>query len=253
MISFVFSNQKGGVGKTALAVHKAFIHAEREEKVLFIDFDAQGNSTSTLKNRSRTVFTAAELFYDEPLNIEAAPGITLIEGTDALSEIDRLNNKVVLNPKNHLKDFLSRFDVCIMDTPPALGLRLIAALIIADYVICPIELSGYSIAGIKKMIQTINGVKSNLNPNLKLLGILPNLVDSRAGLHKKNITELYRHFGDKIINQPLVRRISIQDAVDNRKPVWEIKTGAARVAAKEMRAAMASIDALAKQSARITT
>ena len=219
MLTYSFANQKGGVGKTAFAVHKALAAADAGQRVLFIDFDGQGNSTASLKDRAGlSPFEAIQLFDTKP-----PPGIEA-----ALSE---------------------RFECCVVDTPPTLGLRLVAALTLAHYVFCPFELSSYSVQGIGQMITAIQGVKSKLNPKLEFLGMLPNRVNSRSSAHRAAIKDLYGHFAEYIIMQPMVNRVSVQEAMDQGKAVWELKSGAARAAAKEMRAALDKIDELAAKCA----
>ena len=156
-------------------------------------------------------------------------------------------NSVVELPKKHLARFRDRFDYCVIDTPPTLGLRLIAALTISDFVVSPIELDDYSIQGIQRMIQTINGVRGKLNPKLRFLGMLPNRVNSRAKSHREGIEDLLKNFPEIIIKPPMVQRVAIQQALGEGKAVWEVKNGAARTAATEMRAALKAIDQLAEK------
>ncbi len=252
MQTFTIANQKGGVGKSTFAVHQAFFFADKGAKVLFADFDGQGNSSKTLKGRAIAGFDTIDLFNDgEGSELSAEAGsITLIKGTSALHEVERLANEVVINPRRILKRFEGQFDYCIIDTPPTLGLRLIAALIASDFVICPIDLGMYSTDGIVEMIQLIDKIKASpdLNPALEFLGMVPNRVNSRLEKHRDAITAMYQNFSEFIIKQPLVERGSVQEATDSGMPVWEIEKGSAQVAGREWKAALALVEEYSKRS-----
>ncbi len=246
MKTFAIANQKGGVGKSTFAVHAAFYFAKQGASVLFVDTDGQGNSTKTLSDRALPGFDSIELFNDEQSRqIASEPGkITLLRGTSALHEVERLGTEVVGYPRQGLSQL--NFDYCIIDTPPTLGLRLVSALVVADYVICPVDLGGYSTDGIVEMIQLIEQIRSNpaLNPNLQFLGMVPNHVNSKAKKHREAVRSMYENFADYIIKQPLVERISVQDATDTGRPVWEIKKTDAQVAGREWLSAMKIVEKL---------
>ena len=248
---FTIANQKGGVGKSTFATHQAFYYARKGQAVLCIDMDGQGNSTKTLSSRAEIACDAIKLFRNDALPvIPAEPGaITLIRGTTELNEVERFANTVVELPRTRLQSALDAFDCCIIDTPPTLGLRLIAALLLSDFVICPIDLGSYSTDGVSEMIGLIQKIQGNdkLNPNLQFLGMVPNRVNPRASKHKEAIKTMYRDFADYIIQQPLVERISVQNATDSGRPVWEHKTGSAQVAGKEWRAALDQVNHRARE------
>jgi chromosome partitioning protein len=252
MQTFTIANQKGGVGKSTVAVHQAFYFASKGHKVLFCDCDGQGNSSKTLKERALEGFDTIALFHEgEGPDIPAVSGeITLLKGTSALHEIERLSNEVVVHPRRVLAKYNDQFDYCIIDTPPTLGLRLIASLITSDFVICPVDLGGYSTDGIVEMVQLINKVQSNpdLNPNLQFLGMVPNRVNSRLEKHKEAIKAMYKNFSNYIIKQPLVERGSVQEATDGGLPVWEIQKGSAQTAGREWKAAMALVEEISQRS-----
>lgn len=244
MKTFAIANQKGGVGKSTFAVHAAFYFAEQGASVLFVDTDGQGNSSGTLSERALPGYDAIDLFESgQGRALAPQPGrITLIRGTSALNEVERLDTEVVAYPRAKIAPL--QFDYCIIDTPPTLGLRLIAALVVADYVICPVDLGGYAIDGIVEMIQLIEQIRSNpeLNPGLEFLGMVPNHVNSRATKHREAVRSMYANFADYIIKQPLVERITVQDATESGRPVWEIKRSDAQVAGREWRSAMRIIE-----------
>jgi chromosome partitioning protein len=234
MKSLVVANQKGGVGKTALIAHLAFDFAERGLRVLAIDFDTQGNASYTL--RAQTVIgVASQLFAATVPKVVGKPGISLFRADSALANLDSQELQgAALCLRNNLRSLQDKFDVCLIDTAPALGVRLVAALVSADFVLSPIELEAYSIQGIRMMVSTIANVRKT-NPALKFLGILPSKVDSRNPRHIAHLAELEGAYRAQLIPMPIGLRSSVADALAIGQPVWTIRKTAARKAAQEMR------------------
>lgn len=153
MKTIAIANQKGGVGKTAVACHLAFHLRDAGHKVLFIDLDPQGNASSTLKASAVPNVDAAALFADDLIELTVRDGITLLGANAALADLERADPKVIGHFREHMTAWSAAFDFAIIDTAPTLGLRMSAALIVADFVLCPIELESYSIQGITNMLQ----------------------------------------------------------------------------------------------------
>jgi chromosome partitioning protein len=233
MKTITIGNQKGGVGKSTIAVNLAFYLEDKGYKVLFCDVDGQGNSSSTLEKNRKVNFNSSELFT-QPITISSEESICVLKGTDNLSQIDRMDYKQIITQfTNNLKSNSTNFDFCIIDTAPSLNLRLIAALTASDYVLCPIELSEWSLKGIQKMISTISSVKKKYNSGLNFIGMLPNRVNSRSKNHQQALRTLISKYPDHILNAYIVNRAPIADAIDKGVPVWENKSGNAREASKE--------------------
>lgn len=240
MKTLVVANQKGGVGKSTLTVHLAWYAAELGARVLIIDLDSQGNSSSTLQEYACDV-DASELF------LEAAPGsvpanqVVLIKGDTKLVDVDRLPAAIAGHFTKHVAALRSQFDLCIIDTAPAAGLRQVAALIAANYVVSPIELETYSIQGITSMMQTIYGVKQRFNKSLTFLGMLPSRFNSHSPSQKSALAEILKAYPKLVFPLAIGLRTSIADAVTDRVPVWRVSKTAAREAGREMKAALAAI------------
>lgn len=241
MKTVVIANQKGGVGKTAVACHLAFHLRDMDKRVLFIDLDNQGNASSTLKAAASGV-PASELFTkDTPPELDVRPGITLVEADMPLADLERANPQVIETFRNNLRALADHFDFAVIDTPPTLGLRMTAALIAANFVLCPIELESYSIQGITRMLQTIFGVRERFNPGLTFLGMLPNRFNSHSASQKTNLDELLASYAHLMITARIGNRSSISDALGAGVPVWEIPKTAARDAGKEIKAVMETV------------
>jgi chromosome partitioning protein len=235
MKTLVVANQKGGVGKTAILVHVAFDFADRGLRVLVIDLDTQGNASYTLRNRT-IAGDASSLFTPNAKQVVGAPGITLYRADSALADIEKHDLQgAASHLRSNIKRLAEDFDVCLIDTAPALGVRLVAALFSADFVVSPIELEAYSLQGIRMMVATIGNVKRS-NPSLKFLGILPSKVDSRNPRHTLHLCELQKAYPSDILPTVIGLRSSVADALANGQPVWTNPKTAARKATKEMRA-----------------
>ena len=242
MKTLVVANQKGGVGKTATAVHLAFnFFEDKGLRVAFIDLDTQGNASFSLQDFDSGC-TASELFDKGPDNIkvkfgglEGGPIISLISSDPVLADMEKRSigeTKKAFN--ENLKALSAYFDVVLVDTAPSLGVGMAVALYAADYVLSPIEMEVYSIQGIKKMLTAISNIRKE-NTKLKFLGMMPNRVDGRSQRHKRHLEELQAAYPQLMTPVKIGLRSSIADALANCVPVWKIKKTAARKAAQEVR------------------
>jgi chromosome partitioning protein len=231
----VTANQKGGVGKTSILVHLAFDFAERGMKVAVLDLDTQGNASYTLQHY-RSGALASSFLTGGGGSVPVADGLVLIESDPGLANMEKMSLAEAGQNFRKAVECLdgSGFDVCLVDTAPSLGVTMGAALLVADYVLSPIELEAYSIQGIKKMITTIANIRQG-NPKLQFLGMVPSKVDSRNPRHVRHLEELNHAYSKLMIPVAVGLRSSIADALASGVPVWKIKKTAARKAAKEMR------------------
>jgi chromosome partitioning protein len=243
MKTLVVAQQKGGVGKTSNLVHIAFDFVERGLRVAVIDLDTQGNASFTLKAFS-SGYHASRLFdhkgkelaeffgrlSDEPL-------LSLIESDAELANMEKRNltDTAAIFKENIQALENIGFDVVLVDTAPALGVSLAAALYSADHVLSPIELEAYSIQGIKKMMTTIANVRKS-NPKLKFMGMVASKVDARNPRHVRHNNELKAAYPQLMLPTSVGLRSSIADALASGVPVWKIKKTSARKATQEIRA-----------------
>lgn len=234
----VVANQKGGVGKTANIIHLAFYLAEQGKKVLFVDLDTQANATYTLdKYKDQGQQKASHLFMTtfDSNNIIAEQNIYLMPGDSSLADLEKQDLSLAAkNFRDNIASLEDKFDYCLIDTAPSLGVRMTSALVVSHFVVSPIELETYSIQGIKLMLTTIKQVKK-FNPNINFLGMVASKVDRRNPRHVKHLEELITAYPDLILPQTIGLRSSVADAIAQGVPVWKIRKTAARVAAKEIK------------------
>src|SRR5439155_4070058 len=161
-----------------------------------IDLDSQRNTSKTLQQFDGGI-AASELFQAAPIAVplERTEPLVLFPGGKALIDLERARPDVVIPAfRQQIAALEQRFDACVIDTPPALGLRMSAALIAAHYVACPIELEEYSIDGVTDMLKTVFGVRQKYNPRLRLLGIIANRFNPHSPRQKEALASLIAHY-----------------------------------------------------------
>jgi chromosome partitioning protein len=245
MKTLVTAIQKGGQGKTCTTCHLAFDFMERGLRVAVLDLDTQGNASYTL-SAFDVGFAASKLFSTDKdavtawvHNYKSEPGgsggIALFSSDALLANLDKMEwadaAKVL---KTNLQAISERFDVCLIDTPPSLGVAMTAAVLAAEYMLSPLEMEAYSLHGMKKMVSVIGNLRQ-LNPSLRFLGMIPNKVDSRKPRHVNNLKQLQAAYPQLVVPFCIGARDSIAEALGDKRPVWKVRKTAARQASLEMR------------------
>jgi len=251
MKSVLFSNQKGGVGKSCNVIHCAYYFAEIGKRTLVFDVDIQGNTSYSLEHFSSYNINAVDLFkknISEPplkdVDITKLPSkmnknnikkyvdnITLIKANDLLADIEQMDiNVAILNFHKNIKFLANYYDVCLIDIGAAVGIKWAAIMSSIDYLISPIECEKYSIMGIEKTILALTNFK-----NVQFLGILPCRVDFKKPRQVNNYAILSEGIPDLLIPIKIHSRDSIAEACDEQIPVWSISKSAARLASKEIK------------------
>jgi chromosome partitioning protein len=237
MSVIVMSNQKGGVGKSTLSVLFAHWLADRQgARVCVVDLDSQCNCSKPLL-RFDTGQDAVALFAAEPLRLPepTSPGITLLRGSKRLADLELARVDVILPFfQQQMSALRAAYDYVVIDTPPALGLRMSAALIVADTVVCPIELEEYSIDGVTDMLKTIFGVQARYNPRLQLAGILANRFNPHSVRQKAALRDLVVNYGEFVVPAKISTRSAIPEGLAAGVPVWQLPKTSAREASAEV-------------------
>ncbi len=223
------ANQKGGVGKTTTAANLAVSLAVLEHKTLLIDFDPQGNCTSSLGYDTKEirqsiyeVILAQVNPNDVILNPEDVPLLNLIPANINLvgAEIELINmpnrERLLLEALDKISD---TYQYIIIDCPPSLGLLTVNALTAATGVIIPLQVEYFALEGLGLLLNTIKIIRGGLNPDLQITGVLLTLYDSRLRLSKQVASEVKSYFGDKVFNTIIKRNVTIAEAPSFGKPV----------------------------------
>jgi chromosome partitioning protein len=240
MKTLVTAIQKGGQGKTFATCHLAFDFAERGLRVVVLDLDTQGNASFTLEEHVSSL-SASKLFVNNAKEIRdwletlADPNLVVIGADADLANLDKMDlSQAATALRTNVAELRKRFDVCLIDTAPTLGVSMTAAVLTADYMLSPIEMEAYSLQGMKKMVSIVGNLRK-MNPTLRFLGMVPNKVDARKPRHMTNLHALQTAYPKLVLPFRVGARDSIAEALGEHMPVWKIKKTAARAAQKEVR------------------
>ena len=215
-------NQKGGVGKTTTNINLGASLAQFGKKVLMLDIDPQGNTTSGVgvskKDLTDTVY---DLLIDQDYDPHRAILHTGVEGLDLIpANVDLAGAEVELvamdGREKRLRDAIekirSEYDYIFLDCPPSLGLLTINSLSAVQSVLIPIQCEFYALEGVSQLVSTIELVKNNLNPSLEIEGVVLSMFDGRTNLSIQVVQEVKKYFGGKVYSTVIPRNIRLAEA-----------------------------------------
>ncbi len=227
----VFSNRKGGTGKTTVAVNITAVLADQGKKCLLLDLDSQAHATvhlglNPLGVRYGIYEALVDFLKKQKWNPEllhaAGNNLTLIPSNQNLAALD-VELSRVQNGELVLRDFLFEiersFDYLIIDTPPSLGLATLSALVAAQYLVIPTRVDFLSGVGLAQMMDLYYRTSATLNPLIQFLGVIPTMLESRTRISREILDELSRTFGQSKVFSPLRRDIKVVEASSHALPV----------------------------------
>lgn len=232
------ANQKGGVGKTTTAINLSACLAEKGQRVLVIDIDPQGNTTSGLgiakDNVDNTIYEVMlqEIDISDAIckdifeNLDIIPSNVNLAGAE-IDLIDIENREYIL--KNAINTVRNNYDYVILDCPPSLSMLTVNAMTAADTVLVPIQCEYYALEGLTQLIHTINLVKKKLNPLLELEGVVFTMYDSRTNLSLQVVENVKDNLKQNIYKTIIPRNIRLAEAPSHGLPInkYDIKSSGA--------------------------
>lgn len=221
-------NQKGGVGKTTTAVNLSACIGDKDKKVLLVDVDPQGNTTSGFgidkrktKLSSYDILVGEEkaenvIIHTEFKNIDIIPSNMDLAGAE-LEIIDKKGRESLL--KNALAPVWNKYDYVFLDCPPSLGLITLNALTASDTFLVPIQCEYYALEGLSQLMSTVRQIKRLYNPYIELEGVLLTMYDGRLNLTRQVVEEVKKFFPKKIYSTTIPRNVRLSEAPSFGQPI----------------------------------
>lgn len=224
------ANQKGGVGKTTTSINLSACLAEKGKKVLLVDMDSQGNTTSGLgleKNElEKTIYEVLreEISVEDAIveiedcfgNLFLIPSNRNLAGAE-IELITSENMQYILKEK--LAPIKDQYDYIILDCPPALGMLTVNAMTASDSVLVPIQCEFYALDGLSQLIYTINLIQENLNPSLEIEGVVFTMYDARTNLSLQVVENVKDNLNQNIYKTIIPRNVRLAEAPSHGLPI----------------------------------
>ncbi len=222
----VFANQKGGVGKTTTAVNLGAYIAEAGKKILLIDFDPQGNLSSSLgiDKKGAGIYEVlsgkveiTDVIQKTPIeNLSAVSANINLTGAN-IELVDQDGKEYFL--KKALESVRGQFDYIFIDSPPSLGILTLNGLVAADHVIIPLQCEYFALEGLTLLVQTVAGIQRELNKKLSIGGIVFTMYDTRTNLANEVVKNVTGYFREKVFRTVIPRNVALSEAPSHGLPI----------------------------------
>jgi len=224
------ANQKGGVGKTTTTVNLSAALAQSGKRVLIVDLDPQGNASSGLgikkyENQDANIYhvlvgqkkVSQITQKTQNANLSIATANPDLVGAE-IELVDMPQREYRL--KSALGEISADYDYVFIDCPPSLGLLTVNALAAANSFLVPLQCEYFALEGLSQLLNTAGIIKKNLNPNLRIEGIVLTMFDARNNLSHQVVNEIQNHFGDKVFNSVIPRNVRLSEAPSHGQSIF---------------------------------